>query len=193
MRWRVACSARALAGTMNRRALSIWTAILGVGMLIGLAVALLGTLRPSERARALGVAYLDLEKLAPGEFREFNIPRGPIFAFRPTAQNWADLRAFSDQVRDAGTERFNSRLGVFLYYGFSTHFGCRLIHRPKSDPDINEYHPGWPGGYSDKCHGELYDYAGRVVKGSPAQETLYAVSIRNIKRGTVEVDPSRAR
>ena len=178
---------------MNRRALSIGTTLLGVGILIGLAVVLLGSLWPSERARALGVAYLDLTGIGPGELREFNVRRGPIFAYRPTAQNWADLRAFSSQVREAGTERFNSRLGVFLYYGYSTHVGCRLIHRPKSHPDISEYHPGWPGGYTDTCNGELYDYAGRVVKGSPAKDTLYSVSIRNINGNVVQVDPSRAR
>lgn len=77
----------------------------------------------------------------------------------------ASLKFLDAHVWRPESKAFVPALGVFLYWGYSTKFGCKLQHIPpgKSTAAMDR-NIDWRGGYFDPCHDPSYDYAGRTIK-----------------------------
>ena len=153
---------------------------------------LLASLQPSERARVLREPPVPIGQIAPGQFKEFPRRGGVIFAFRPTAETWKDLRTLAPQTFDPTINSYNRELDLFLYWGVSTHLGCKLKHLPKGSPDA-EWRPDWKGGYYDPCHAPSYDYAGRTLRAySGAFPNMQPLRISRIYDDRLEFYPINA-
>jgi ubiquinol-cytochrome c reductase iron-sulfur subunit len=64
--------------------------------------------------------------------------------------------------------------GFFIAYAQGTDLSCPLdLVRPE-DAAL----AGWGGGFTDRCRGSRYDFAGRVYEGQPARRNLEVPSYR---------------
>jgi ubiquinol-cytochrome c reductase iron-sulfur subunit len=163
---------------MRRRLLTSFVAVAGAIAFL-LLLTMFGTsLRPSQRAAALGIVEIDVADLAPGNMQAFPTHVGPIFAYRPTASTFQDLTIANDNVRDPQVTSFNRDLGVFLVVGVSTLQGCVLNHIAPDDPQFRLNYNFWHGGYFDPCHGAIYDYAGRAYDIGLKTRNLETVKVR---------------
>ena len=167
---------------MDRRtALKRITAVVGG---IAVAVASVPFFRyfvPSEKAKALGSPIsIDLSAFQPGEIRSF-IWRGmTVLVLRRDESQLASLHITSDHIIDdsepsdsqpeyvdASHRGRNPEFLVLL--GNCTHLGCipgQNLERGRSL--VGNW---WPGGFVCPCHGSMFDYAGRLVRG-PAPTNL---------------------
>lgn len=136
---------------------------------------------PSERAKALGSAIsIDLSKILPGETQGFVWRGRTVLVMRRTpeqieALSLTDGRLLDDADPAAAQPDYvngktRSRDPEFLVLmGNCTHLGCipgQNLERGRSL--IGDW---WPGGFVCACHGSMFDYAGRVVRG-PAPSNL---------------------
>lgn len=79
----------------------------------------------------------------------------------------SDPRESQPEYVDSGHRALNEEILVLL--GNCTHLGCV----PGQNLDRGKSLAGdwWPGGFVCACHGSMFDYAGRVVRG-PAPANL---------------------
>ena len=136
---------------------------------------------PSEKAKALGAAIsIDLSSFQPGETRSF-VWRGrtvlvmrrdskQLDSLRLTAERLLDNSDPSDAQPDYVDPSHRARNPEYLVLlGNCTHLGCipgQSLERGRSL--IGDW---WPGGFVCACHGSMFDFAGRVVRG-PAPTNL---------------------
>ena len=167
---------------MERRAVLKRIAALAGG--IGVAVAAVPFVRyllPSERAKALGAPIsVNLSGFQAGETRAFVWRGKTVLVMRRTSEQLGALELTDERLIDdrdpeeAQPEyvdaQHRSRSPEFLVLlGNCTHFGCvpgQDLERGRSL--IGDW---WPGGFVCPCHGSMFDYAGRLVRG-PAPSNL---------------------
>lgn len=152
----------------------------GIGITLG-AVPFIRYFVPSERAKALGAAIsIDLTSFESGETRGFVWRGRTVLVMKRTqeqldALNLTNSRLLddsnaSDSQPDYVDTSHRAREPEFLVLlGNCTHLGCipgQSVERGKSL--IGDW---WPGGFVCSCHGSMFDYAGRVVRG-PAPTNL---------------------
>lgn len=145
---------------------------------IGVAVAAIPFVRyfvPSEKAKALGSAIsIDLSEISPGESKSYVWRGMTVLVMKRTPAQMEALRLTDTRLLDPDDadesqpdyvdlshRARNSEILVLL--GNCTHLGCipgQNIDRGKSL--IGDW---WPGGFVCACHGSMFDYAGRVVRG----------------------------
>lgn len=151
----------------------------GVGALGAAAVAVpfIGSMLPSERAKAAGAPVeVDISKIAPGTMQIFEWRGQPVWVINRTAEMLAGLEKHDDQLADPKLEVANQpdycknkdraiKANYAVMLGTCTHLGC--------SPNANfEPTADWAGGFVCPCHGSKFDLAGRVFKGSPAPTNL---------------------
>lgn len=172
---------------MNRRALvTVLSALAVVAVVLGTYVGK-RSMDPSERSEAAAQLSINLADMQPGELRQFRTRRGLIFAYKPSPETWTNLRSSASASSAPIEARFNADAGVFLYLGESTDHGCELAHKPKVDLSPETAAP-WHGGYRDKCHGSLFDYAGRHVSGAKELPQLKGVNVIRVQDHQETVD-----
>lgn len=184
-------STQGVAGTIGpapdpgrRRFLTLATtgvAAVGVGFI---AWPFLASLKPSERAKALGAPVnVDIAGLAEGQML-ITLWRGrPVWIYRRSADMIASLTKVEgeladpkcneaqqpDYIKATGAAR-SLKPEVMVLVGSCTHLGCSPTFRPdRPAPDIQA---DWQGGFYCPCHGSKFDLSGRVFKNVPAPINL---------------------
>ena len=167
----------------ERRQLVLLTAATGCVAAAGVAVPLVSSLAPSERARAMGAGVeVDISDLQPGGVKTVEWRGKPVWIMRRTPEMLAALpqqdAALADpasrkdqQPEYARNPQRSIRPEVFVTVGICTHLGCSPTAVPAgtSNPSVGDQ---WQGGFFCPCHGSTFDLAGRVYKNKPAPDNL---------------------
>ncbi|HEX4927170.1 MAG TPA: ubiquinol-cytochrome c reductase iron-sulfur subunit [Burkholderiales bacterium] len=166
----------------TRRNLVMATSVVGGAAAVGAAVPFVVSLWPSERARAAGAPVeVDISKLAPGELGIFEWRGKPVWVLKRTPEMLQGVKADDPIVSDpksevpqqpeyAKNEYRSIKPDVLVLIGVCTHLGCSPKEMPASAKA--EMGADWHGGFYCPCHGSKFDFAGRVIKGSPAPTNL---------------------
>jgi len=157
----------------------------GVGALAAANV-FVGTLPPSERAKAAGAPVeVDVGDMKPGEMRTIEWRGKPVWIVRRNEDMIASLKSTDDKVADPKSERKPSELTpeyarnqgrsikpeYLVAVGICSHLGCSPSARfaAGAQPSLPD---DWAGGFLCPCHGSTFDIAGRVYKNKPAPDNL---------------------
>lgn len=153
------------------------TAATGAAGAAAVAVPFIGSMLPSERAKAAGAPVeVDISKLKPGEKMTAEWRGQPVWIVRRTPEMLEKLAKHDDALSDPHLEvpqqpeycknkarAIKPEYAVML--GTCTHLGC-------SPNDNFAMTADWDGGFVCPCHGSKFDLSGRVLKGSPAPTNL---------------------
>jgi ubiquinol-cytochrome c reductase iron-sulfur subunit len=173
----------------RRHFLTVATSVTGSLGIAMTAVPFLSSLKPSARARALGMPVeVPLGSLEPGEMIRV-IWRGKVvFILRRTQEMLEHLQNLTDKLRDPASKvikqqpeyavnEFRSLKPEYLVVeGTCTHLGCAPLAQFEVAPMED-----WFGGFFCPCHGSRFDLSGRVYKGVPAPTNLRVPPYRYIQ------------
>lgn len=161
------------------------------------AVPFLGSLVPSERARALGAPVeVDVSNLDAGEMVRVQWRGRTVYVLRrdeSMLDRVEEMRPLladpdsdeSDQPEYAKNKFRSLKPGVLVVMGQCTHLGCAPTPRLEVQPE--DLGDEWLGGFFCACHGSKFDMAGRVFKGVPAPTNLEVPPYRFVGDTVVEV------
>lgn len=146
------------------------------------AVPFVGSMLPSERAKAAGAPVeVDISKIQPGTVTTAEWRGKPVWIISRTEEQTAELAKHNDQLSDPMCEVTSQqpaycknasraiKPNVGVVVGICTHLGCSPSAKLEKGGDMGE---SWSGGFFCPCHGSKFDLAGRVFKGSPAPINL---------------------
>jgi ubiquinol-cytochrome c reductase iron-sulfur subunit len=167
----------------KRRILIGATSVVGAIGTAGLLVPFLGSMAPSERAKAAGAPVeADISKLEYGQQMSVEWRGKPVWIVRRSEEmlkalpeNNAGLKdpnsdVLSQQPKYAKNAVRSIKPEYLVLVGICTHLGCSPTYRPELAPaDLGAQ---WRGGWYCPCHGSRFDLAGRVTKNSPAGTNL---------------------
>ena len=146
------------------------------------AVPFVGSMLPSERAKAAGAPVeVDISDLAPGQKKIVEWRGKPVWVVRRTPEMLKAIEEDDDKVADPASNRSvqppyakNEHRALKPEYlvvvGICTHLGCSPVDR--FEPQPQPFATDWNGGFYCPCHGSLFDLAGRVFKNKPAPDNL---------------------
>ena len=166
----------------TRRNLVVATSVLGGAATVGAAVPFVGSMLPSERAKAAGAPVeVDISRLAPGELGVYEWRGKPVWVIRRTPEMIQSLEAVLPNLTDpeskasiqpqyAENAHRAAKPEIMVMEGVCTHLGCSPQLKP-ADAKA-EMGGDWVGGFYCPCHGSKFDYAGRVFRGAPAPTNL---------------------
>ncbi|MDD5250833.1 MAG: ubiquinol-cytochrome c reductase iron-sulfur subunit [Rhodocyclaceae bacterium] len=167
----------------QRRQLLITTSVLGAAAGAALAIPLLSSLAPSERARAAGAPVeADISKLLPGQIMTVEWRGKPVWIVHRTTEMLAALKQAEAHLVDPGSTRPQQpdyacnahrsiKPEIMVAVGICTHLGCSPSEKFKPGAEQGMA-ADWPGGFFCPCHGSQFDLAGRVFKNMPAPTNL---------------------
>ena len=171
------------------------TACTGAIGAAAMAVPFVGSMLPSERAKAAGAPVeVDISKIAPGSFMTAEWRGKPVWIINRTDEQTAELAKHNDQLSDPMCEvvsqqpaycknagrAIKANIGVVV--GICTHLGCSPSAKLEKGGDMGD---GWAGGFFCPCHGSKFDLAGRVFKGSPAPINLVVPPYKYLADNTI--------
>jgi ubiquinol-cytochrome c reductase iron-sulfur subunit len=167
----------------KRRQLLIATSAVGAAAGAGIAIPLMSSMMPSERAKAAGAPVeVDISKLAPGEMMTVEWRGKPVWivhrtpemleALKKAEPDLVDPLSEKPQQPDYATNEYRSiRPEIMVTVGICTHLGCSPTEKFKEGAGQGMA-ADWPGGFLCPCHGSQFDLAGRVYKSMPAPTNL---------------------
>lgn len=155
----------------RRRALLGISSVLGGIGSVAAAAPFVASLRPSRKARAAGAPVaVALSDISEGDLRVTVWRQKPVWVLRRSQEMLAELEQDNPDLLDPDSDSSGQpeycknktrsiRPEYFVAVGLCTHLGCS---------------PGREQGkgFLCACHGSRFDFAGRVVKGSPAPKNL---------------------
>jgi ubiquinol-cytochrome c reductase iron-sulfur subunit len=168
----------------TKRNFLVVSSALGAVAAGAMVVPFVGSMFPSERAKAAGAPIeVDISKIEPGQMATFEWRGKPVWVVNRTPDMLAQLDKIADKLADPASGsskqpdyaknplRANDKYKNFLVVeGVCTHLGCSPTYRKEVGPaDLGA---DWPGGFYCPCHGSKFDMAARVFKGSPAPSNL---------------------
>lgn len=167
----------------SRRTWLAATAAAGGVAAVGVAVPLVSSFAPSERARAQGAAVeVDVSDIPPGGTKTVEWRGKPVWLMRRTPEMLASLPALDSALVDPASKRDQQpayatnaaraiKPELLVVVGICTHLGCSPTGVPKGSslPSVGD---DWAGGFFCPCHGSTFDLAGRVFKNKPAPTNL---------------------
>lgn len=166
----------------KRQFLITATACTGAVGAAAVAVPFVGSMLPSERAKAAGAPVeVDISKIEPGTMMTAEWRGQPVWIINRTDEMTAELSKHNDQLSDPGCEVTSQqpaycknanrsiKPNIAVVVGICTHLGCSPTEKLKAGGDMGD---NWTGGFFCPCHGSKFDLAGRVFKGSPAPTNL---------------------
>ncbi|MCS6764714.1 MAG: ubiquinol-cytochrome c reductase iron-sulfur subunit [Candidatus Protistobacter heckmanni] len=170
----------------SRRNWLIATSVTGGIGCVAVALPLVSTFAPSEKAKAAGAPVeVDIGGMAPGEMRTVEWRGKPVWVVRRTPEMIASLKKVDGEVADPNSERKPSELTpeyarneyrsikseYLVVVGICTHLGCSpgAKFQTGAQPSLPD---DWQGGFLCPCHGSTFDLAGRVFKNKPAPDNL---------------------
>ena len=158
------------------------TACTGAIGAAAMAVPFVGSMLPSERAKAAGAPVeVDISKIEPGSIMTAEWRGKPVWIIKRTDEQTAELAKLSDQLSDPMCEVISQqptycknshrsiKENISVVVGICTHLGCSPSAKLEKGGDMGDQ---WTGGFFCPCHGSKFDLAGRVFKGSPAPINL---------------------
>jgi ubiquinol-cytochrome c reductase iron-sulfur subunit len=181
----------------TRRNLVVATSVVGGAAGVGAAVPFVGSMLPSERAKAAGAPVeVDLSKIAPGELAVIEWRGKPVWVIRRTKEMLESLKAVTPRLTDPGSksskqpkyaenEFRSAKPELMVMEGVCTHLGCSP--QLKAADAKAEMGGDWVGGFYCPCHGSKFDYAGRVFRGAPAPTNLEVPPYTFISDGTLVI------
>ncbi|MGQ0620989.1 MAG: ubiquinol-cytochrome c reductase iron-sulfur subunit [Panacagrimonas sp.] len=166
----------------RRRILTLATAGVGAVGAGFVAWPFLASLKPSERAKALGAPVtVDISALEAGQ--KLNVAwRGkPVWIVKRTPEMIASLSKVAGELADPDNKQPQQpdyikgearalKPEILVMIGSCTHLGCSPTFRP--DHPAPEIASDWQGGFYCPCHGSKFDLSGRVYKSVPAPINL---------------------
>ncbi len=167
----------------KRRQLLIATSVVGAAAGAGIAIPLMSSMAPSERAKAAGAPVeIDISMLAPGEMMTVEWRGKPVWIVHRTPEMMAALKKAEPNLVDplsekpqqpdyATNEHRSIKPEIMVAVGICTHLGCSPTEKFKAG-GAQGMAADWPGGFFCPCHGSQFDLAGRVYKGMPAPTNL---------------------
>ncbi len=166
----------------KRRFLTVATGVVGGLGAVAAGIPFAASLRPSERARALGAPVeVDVSGMEPGAMQRVQWRGRPVWVVHRSDAALDRLPEVRDRLRDpesvapqqpdyARNDHRSIRPEFLVLVGVCTHLGCSPTYRPEVAPaDLG---PEWQGGFFCACHGSRFDLAGRVYQGVPAPLNL---------------------
>ncbi len=166
----------------GRRTWLLATTAMGAAAAGAVAVPLVSSFAPSERARAQGSSVeVDISGLEPGAMMTVEWRGKPVWILRRTPEMLDSLKEVSgladpasgkDQQPDYARNAERAIKPEYLVaIGICTHLGCAPVTLPEgtANPSVPA---DWNGGFFCPCHGSTFDYAGRVFKNKPAPTNL---------------------
>ncbi|MCA2998968.1 MAG: ubiquinol-cytochrome c reductase iron-sulfur subunit [Burkholderiales bacterium] len=182
----------------KRRTLVIGGCALGAVAGAAVAVPFIGSMFPSERAKAAGapVEYA-IDKIEPGQLVTVEYRGAPHWIIRRTPEMIAQLAKNDALLADPASDGSKQpavaknpnrsiKPEIFVVKGVCTHLGCSPTYRKELAPaDLGA---DWPGGFFCPCHQSKFDMAGRVFKGMPAPKNLDITAYRFEGDNTVVID-----
>jgi len=166
----------------KRRFLIAATTAVGGVAAAGVAVPFIGSMLPSERAKAAGAPIeLDVSKIEPGMMVSAEWQGKPVWVVHRSkemldalAKNDANLADPASEVPQQPDYCKNPTRSIKPEYlvaiGICTHLGCSPTYRP--EVGAADLGADWTGGFFCPCHGSRFDLAARVFKGVPAPTNL---------------------
>jgi ubiquinol-cytochrome c reductase iron-sulfur subunit len=157
------------------------TACTGAIGAVAAGVPFVGSMLPSERAKAAGAPVeVDISKIKPGSMETFEWRGQPVWVINRTDEMTAGLASLNDELADPASEVPNQpdncknenraiKPNMAVVVGICTHLGCSPSPKLEVKGDMGD---NWAGGFFCPCHGSKFDLAGRVFKGSPAPTNL---------------------
>jgi len=170
----------------SRRKWLIATSVVGGAGAAAVALPLVSTFAPSEKAKAAGASVeIDIAGMQPGEMRTVEWRGKPVWIVRRTPEMLASLATVEGDLADPKSARNpkdltpeyaqNQHRSIKPEYlvavGICSHLGCSPITKFEtgSQPSLPD---NWTGGFLCPCHGSTFDLAGRVFKNKPAPDNL---------------------
>lgn len=170
----------------SRRKWLIATSVAGGVGTAAVALPLVSTFAPSEKAKAAGAPVeMDIGGMQPGEMRTVEWRGKPVWVVRRTPEMLASLAKLEGDLADPKSERNpkdltpeyaqNQHRSIKPEYlvavGICSHLGCSPITKFETgaQPSLPD---NWTGGFLCPCHGSTFDLAGRVFKNKPAPDNL---------------------
>lgn len=166
----------------KRQFLITATACTGAVGAAAVAVPFVGSMLPSERAKAAGAPVeVDISKVEPGSIMTAEWRGKPVWIIKRTDAMTADLAKLNDQLSDPNSDVVSQqpaycknshrsiKENISVIVGICTHLGCSPTTKLQAGGDMGD---NWTGGFFCPCHGSKFDLAGRVFKGSPAPTNL---------------------
>ena len=170
----------------SRRNWLIATSVAGGVGGVAVALPLVNTFAPSERAKAVGAPVeIDIAGMQPGELRTVEWRGKPVWVVRRTPEMVESLKKTDAEVADPNSERnpkdltpeyarnqYRSIKPEYLVaVGICSHLGCSPTAKFQAgaQPSLPD---SWQGGFLCPCHGSTFDLAGRVFKNKPAPDNL---------------------
>ncbi|BDW10054.1 ubiquinol-cytochrome c reductase iron-sulfur subunit [Polynucleobacter sp. SHI8] len=170
----------------ERRTWIIATSVMGGIGGAAIALPLVNTFAPSEKAKAAGAPVeMDITGMQPGEMRTIEWRGKPVWVVRRTPEQVADLTKNDSNLADPNSQRTPDALTpayarnearsikpeYLVVVGICSHLGCSPS--AKFDMGAQPSLPAdWLGGFLCPCHGSTFDLAGRVFKNKPAPDNL---------------------
>jgi len=166
----------------KRRFLIAATTAVGGVAAVAVAVPLVMSMMPSERAKAAGAPVeQDISKIEPGSMITVEWRGKPVWIVSLTPEMASLLAKHNDKLSDPmldvvtqqpdyckNTTR-SIRPNLVVMVGICTHLGCSPSPKLQAGSEMGA---DWPGGFYCPCHGSKFDLTGRVFKGSPAPINL---------------------
>ena len=161
------------------------TSVVGGAAAGAAAIPFVGSMFPSERAKAAGAPVeVDISTLAPGDKMTVEWRGQPVWVVRRTKELLETLPKLDSVVSDPKSERKKDELTpkyvrnehrsikpeYLVVVGICTHLGCAPVDKFKAGPE--PFEASWEGGFYCPCHGSLFDLAGRVYRNKPAPDNL---------------------
>lgn len=171
----------------DKRKWLIATSIAGGVGVAALAIPLVTTFSPSEKAKAAGAPVeIDISGMQVGELRTTEWRGKPVWIVRRTPEMIATLSKLDSQLADPNSERNpsaftpeyarNTHRSIKPEYlvavGICTHLGCSPVEKFQVGSGQQSLPDDWQGGFFCPCHGSTFDLAGRVYKNKPAPDNL---------------------
>jgi len=173
----------------KRRTLVIGGSVVGAVVGVAVAVPFIGSMFPSERAKAAGgpVSYA-VDKIEPGQMVTIEYRGAPHWIMNRTPEMIAQLgkndalladpkSEGSKQPASAKNANRSIRPDILVLRAVCTHLGCVPSLRKKVVP-ADDLGADWPGGFFCPCHQSKFDMSGRVFKGMPAPTNLEVTAYR---------------
>lgn len=170
------------------------TACTGAIGAAAVAVPFIGSMLPSERAKAAGAPVeVDVSKIKPGELVVAEWRGQPVWILNRTDAMTADLAKHNNQLSDPECEVAQQpsycknanraiKPNMAVIVGICTHLGCSPSAKLEAKGDMGD---SWTGGFFCPCHGSKFDLAGRVFKGSPAPTNLIVPPYKYLADSTI--------
>ena len=170
--------AKAGVDTGRRRMLTMATSAVGAVGAGAWAVPFVGSLAPSEKAKALGAPVtVDISEIQPGDVKIVPWRGRPVWIMRRTPEMLATLGKVRDDLADPDSKQPQQpdyiqgearaiKPEFMVMLGVCTHLGCSP--KKRADAGAADLGASWQGGFFCPCHGSKFDFSGRVYENVPA-------------------------